>query len=893
MSLTDQLLALPEAPPADLRRSAAALIKPAFAAGRAAIGERLRRHPGEGMRVAAAYAQLTDDIVGAVHDFTCDRLYPSANRTTGERLAVVALGGYGRAEMALHSDVDILFLTPSRRNPWAEARVEAMLYLLWDLGLKLGQQNASVDEFMRLATNDMSVRTALLEARPVCGDMAVFDDLSARFATLQASTAPAFVTAKLAERNQRHVARGDSRYVVEPDVKDGKGALRDLHTLLWIGKYAYRVRRAPELVAAGLFDADELRRFGRAERFFWSVRCHLHDLSGRAEERLGFDAQREIAARMNYADRPGKSAVERFMQFYFRQAKAVGDLSGVFLAQIDEDFAPKGSRFGLPALLALVKRAPKLDGFVMDRGRIAAPDEGWFAADPVRLLQLFALADLHFVEVHPRTMRLAVRDARLIDAEVRADPRANGYFLDVLTSPRDPEAPLRWMNEAGVLGRFVPDFGRIVAQMQFDMYHHYTVDEHTLRALGLLSRIERGQLRDDHPLATALFRQVAQRRVLYVAVLLHDIAKGRGGDHSVLGAEIAQRLCPRLGLSAAETDTVAWLVRHHLLISRTAFKRDLADPKTIADFAGVVQSPERLRLLTVLTIVDIRAVGPTSWSGWKRELLRTLHDAAEEMLRLGHKQRGRSEIVEAKRADLDAALGWVAADRDRHVGALPDAWWIAETADVQVLNARHLIAAATDRRRVTVSSAIDAGRAATLVGVVAPDGPGLFGRIVTAISAAGGNIIDARVYTGSDGRALDNILVQKLDGTAFDDPEHLVRMKRGIREAVDGRNDPGERLSRRMPRPAAARIEASALVDNQASNRFTVVEINAGDRPALLSDLAAALRLQGGAIHSAHIATYGERAVDVFYLTDHAGAKIVDPGRVATLARTLEAAARG
>jgi [protein-PII] uridylyltransferase len=289
-------------------------------------------------------------------------------------------------------------------------------------------------------------------------------------------------------------------------------------------------------------------------------------------------------------------------------------------------------------------------------------------------------------------MRAAARDAKLVD-EVRDDPRANALFLDVLTSPRNPETVLRWMNEAGVFGRFVPDFGRVVAQMQFDMYHHYTVDEHSIRAIGLLNQIEKGALKDDHPLGTSIFKQIAQRRALYVAVLLHDIAKGRGGDHSILGAEVAGRLCPRLGMSPAETETVAWLVRWHLIMSATAFKRDLSDFKTILDFAGQVQSPERLRMLLLLTIVDIRAVGPGVWNGWKRQLLADLYDATEEVLRLGHKQRGRTERIAAKQEELAQLLRWDEARMAAFRKRMTESYWIAEPADVLERNARQIDAA--------------------------------------------------------------------------------------------------------------------------------------------------------------------------------------------------------
>ncbi len=633
-AMADALAELAADDTAALRRAGTTLLKTALDAGRAEIARRLVDRPSHGLEAANAGAYLTDQILRLLWDFTCARLYRNTNPTAAERMTLVAVGGYGRGEMAPGSDIDIGFLTPWKQTGWSEQVIESMLYALWDMGLKIGHSSRSLDEMVRQAKSDVTIRTALLEGRYVWGDEPLYEEASRRFkAEVQADTARAFIAEKLAERDVRHRKMGDSRYVVEPNVKEGKGGLRDLHTLFWIGKYAYDVQFAAELVDAGLFSREEYRRFHRADNFLWAVRCHLHELAGRPEDRLTFDFQREIAERMRFTDRPGKSKVERFMQFYFLQAKAVGDLTGVFLAHLDEKFAARGRRFGLPTIR---RRPSKLQGFVLDRGRLALPDDDWFARDPVRLIEMFALAEGNGLEIHPLAMRAAARDARLVDT-VRNDARANTLFVDLLSGHRDPEMVLRWMNEAGVFGRFVPDFGRVVAQMQFDMYHHYTVDEHTIRAIGLLSRIERGELKDDHPLATGIVGQIVSRRALYVAVLLHDIAKGRGGDHSILGAEVAEKLCPRFGLTAAETETVAWLVRWHLLMSATAFKRDLSDFKTILDFAQAVQSPQRLMMLMVLTIVDIRAVGPGIWNGWKRQLIGDLFDGAEEVLRLGHK----------------------------------------------------------------------------------------------------------------------------------------------------------------------------------------------------------------------------------------------------------------
>ncbi len=865
--------------------AATTLLRDALDAGREEIARRLAERPTRGLEAAAAQAYLIDRILQILFAVAL-RLHPDER----EPIAVMAVGGYGRGEMAAHSDIDIGFLTRDTPSPRAAKVVETVLYALWDLKLKVGHSSRSLDEMIRQSKADVTVRTALLEGRFVVGDQALADEAEKRFSDeVQRGTERQFIADKLAERDARHRRMGDTRYVVEPNVKEGKGSLRDLHALFWIGKYVYNVERARQLVDVGLFTPAEYRQFHRADEFLWAVRCHLHVITGRAEDRLTFDVQREVAARMRFRDAAGKPAVERFMQLYFLHAKTVGTLTGVFLAHLDERFAARGRRFGFPG----IRRSPKrLKGFVLDRGRLGLPGDQFFAEDPVRLIEIFALADANEVDIHPLAMRAAARDAKLVDG-IRRDPRANALFLDVLCSPRDPELVLRWMNEAGVFGRFVPDFGRVVAQMQFDMYHHFTVDEHTIQAIGLLARIEAGTLKEDHPLATAIIGQIVSRRALRVAVLCHDIAKGRGGDHSILGAEVALRLAPRLGLNPAETETVAWLVRHHLLMSATAFKRDLSDFKTILDFCETVASPERLRLLLVLTIVDIRAVGPGTWNGWKRQLLADLFHAAEEVLRLGHKQRGRSERIAEKQARLQAAMGWSDAALAKHVRRLPEAYWIAEPDDVLAHNARAMTAADTP---LSIDAQVYPERGATLVTIHAADHPGLFYRIAGAISLAGGNIIDARIHTTRDGMAIDNFLVQDPLGRPFADTSQLTRLKVAIEDALANRSKLADRLTAKpavRPRADAFAIQPNVLIDNKASNRFTVVEVNARDRPALLNQLAQALFQSKVTIHSAHVATYGERAVDTFYLTDLTGDRITAPQRLRTLEKRLVNAAAG
>lgn len=864
------------------RKPIVALLRGALDKGRAEIAARLEAEPAAGHKSAAAQAFLIDQIMRTIHDHVITHIYPLANRTSGERLSILAVGGYGRGEMAPQSDVDIAFITPMKNTAWCEQVAEAMLYYLWDLGLKVGHSSRTLDEMVRMAKQDLTIRTALLEGRFLWGDQELYATARERFwSDVVAGTERQFIAEKLEERDARHKRMGDSRYVVEPNVKEGKGGLRDLQTLYWIGKYIHRVRSASDLVGAGLFTQAEYRAFRRAENFFWAVRCHMHMITGREEDRLTFDLQREVSERMNFVDRPGKSAVERFMRFYFLQAKRVGSLTGVFLAQLDEQFAQRAST---RLLSRLRSRKRTLQGFEIQGGRINVPNDTFFRKDPKRLIEIFALANREGLEVHPEAMRKADRDGALIDREVRSDPIANAMFLDLLTSEDNPEMALRWMNEAGVFGRIMPEFGRVVAQMQFDMYHHYTVDEHTIRAIGTLARIESGEMSDTHPLSTELLPKLKQRRALYVATLMHDIAKGRGGDHSVLGAELAEKVGPRLGLSDEETELVAWLVRHHLLMSATAFKRDLSDPKTIADFIEAVQSLERLRQLLILTVVDIGAVGPGVWNSWKGQLLSDLYYAAEERIRLGHKVHGRDRRIVTKKHAAAEVLGTDASLVEEFGSNLQASYWIAEAEDVIAANLRQM--KRMGKQPLSIETQYYAARGATLVTAMSADHPGLFSRICGAIALAGGNIIDARIHTTRNGLAVDNFLVQDPLGRPFKEDGQLQRLVKGIEDALANKVKLVPQLAARptaRTRSHAFDVRPRVVFDNDASRKFTVIEVNARDRPALLNRLSRALFEAKTLVNSAHITHYGERAADTFYVTDLLGDKIISDSRLKAL----------
>ncbi|GHF15872.1 bifunctional uridylyltransferase/uridylyl-removing enzyme [Kordiimonas sediminis] len=891
-ALVSELEALVENEPKDQwRQGLFTHLNTAYKKGWNEVKRRFFEDAEKGRQSAKSLSFLTDQILGTLFEFVVEHIYPIANPTSSERLCMVATGGYGRGEMAPYSDVDLLFLIPYKSTPWAENVIEYMLYVLWDMGLKVGHATRTPEECIKLARDDLSIRTSLLESRYLWGDRELFDIAAKRFLRrVVMPTGKQFVEEKLAERDARHRKMGDSRYVVEPNIKEGKGGLRDLQTMWWIARYLYGGMDRQRMTKEGILTEAESKQFRKAESFLWTIRVALHFLANRAEERLTFDMQRQLAEFSHYRDRTGILGVERFMKHYFLVAKQVGDLTRIFCASLEE-------KQQKPTLLDRFRRTKKVQEFAIDNGRlnIVAPDD--FKENPALMVKIFAVADKEKLDIHPDALRLIKENLKRIGSRVRRDPDANEYFLDILTSPNQAEINLRRMNEAGVFGRFIPDFGRVVAQMQYDMYHHYTVDEHTIRAIGLLSRIEKGELTAEHPTSSDVIHKILSRRVLYVAVLLHDVAKGRGGDHSVLGAEVAEQLCPRLGMTPAQTQTVAWLVRYHLLMSDTAFKRDLADPKTIRDFCDIVKSPERLRLLLVLTVVDIRAVGPGIWNNWKAQLLRDLYYAAEEVLLAGHASQGRQHRVKYKQEATSALLtNLQEEERDTLFKRLNDAYWIAEDAETAAQNIRLIKATDEAQRLIGVSARIEADQDMTKVAVYTGDHPGLFARVVGALGVAGASIVTAKIHTSRDGMAMDNFMVQNSEGGAFGSRRQLDGLEQIIVDTLLGDVKPKERLVKKKmfgTRTEAFKIEPVVLLDNKASNRSTVIEVNAKDRPGLLYDLAYALFRLRLSIYSAHVATYGERAVDVFYVRDLVGQKITNKVRLRNIETKLLRAADG
>lgn len=835
----------------------------------------------KGTRCAQNLCSAEDEIITAVYLFATTRVYPVDNPSGAEAIALSAVGGYGRGTLAPGSDIDLLFILPYKQTPWGEQVTEYILYMLWDLGQKVGHAVRSVDECIRMARADMTVRTATLEARFLTGDKSLFDNLVKRFETeIMPKTGPEFIAAKMAERDERHRQMGNTRYVVEPNIKDGKGGLRDLNTLFWIGKYFYQVKTSHELVAKGVLTDAEYRLFQRAEDFLWAVRCHLHFVTHRAEEKLTFDVQPDLARRMGYAERVGMLGVERFMKRYFLVAKDVGDLTRIICASLEFRHAKDMDLVGrvlAPFRAGKTKIKGETD-FVIDTGRlnVATPDA--FEKDPVNLIKMFMVAGREELLFHPDAIKHIRDSLSLIDNKLRNDPKANSYFLTILTSPLYVERILRQMNESGVLGKFVPDFGKIVALMQFNMYHHYTVDEHLIRAVGCMADIANGGLRQELPLTHELLPQLNDTRLLYVALFLHDVAKGRPEDHSIAGARIARKLCPRFGLNAAETDTVAWLIEYHLLMSEIAQARDIQDPETAKAFADVVQSPQRLALLMILTACDIRAVGPGTWTGWKGSLLRALYYATEPLLSGGHSQVSQSDRVQAAKEALAQALTkWAPAEVEAYAARHYDHYWLRAEPELQIEHARMIRQADEAGQPFAGSIRVKAFEGITEVSFYTPDHPRLLSLIAGACTMQDASIIGAQIFSTRDGRAIDTFRLRRSFTSDEDEKVRATRIIDTVKQLLQGKRtvliDLGKE-SRHNKRLKPFALPAQVSVSNAISEKFTVIEVSGLDRIGLLYALTREISDLNLTIGSAHIGTYGEKAVDVFYVTDLTGQKI-------------------
>jgi [protein-PII] uridylyltransferase len=765
-----------------------------------------------------------------------------------KKTCIIATGGYGRNELAPASDVDLLFLCEDAKG------AEVMQELCWNAGLKPACSVRTLAECEE-GFEDIHFLTSLLERRMVWGSKTVFAKLDKVFQQYKDSKpASAFIAAKLAERDARHKKMGDTRYVLQPNVKEGKGALRDIQTLFWLSDFLHTNNMTEE----------ESATLEKAHKFFSAVRCHLHLVSG--SDRLSFEIQPDIAARMGYTDAQPNVRAEKFMKDYFLMTNEVGHLTRILCAALEAE-----SLMGVKRMVT----EDKIDLFPVKNGRLTFENPSRRGQTPPEIVRIFRVSQTSGLDIHPDALRV-MRGAK----DLHRDAGALKIFLNILLDHKKSAQTLRRMNEAGILGALIPAFDNIVAHMQYDMYHAFTADEHTLCAIEMLHKIENGELEDAAPLATELFRGLRSRRALYAAMFLHDTAKGTGGLHSEKGADIAKKTCPLLGLNSEETETAAWLVEHHLLMTMTAYKRDLNDPKTIEDFTAAVQSPERLKLLTLMTTADIMAVGPGKWNNWKAGLLSALYQKTAETM--SGAPTGQEQIVAAQR-QVRRAVGEKMKTFNMLVDYAPGYFWLGFSpatiaSFVEALHKKEDI-------RITPMP----GEDFTEVLIHAPDRKGLFATLSGALAAAGASIADARIFTLGNGMALDVFHVQNLNGHVYDNGDFLLRT---LKQALAGEIDlKAEIAARQKTLPAKAKLFSVAprvIIDNTASAGSTVIEVNGKDRPGFLHDVTSALTAEGLQISAAKIATFGSRAVDVFYVKDGFGLKILHNEKLQSIENKVE-----
>ena len=799
------------------------------------------------------------------------------------QLTLIAVGGYGRGELSPHSDLDILFLFPNklRKNDTKKIEnvVELILYILWDLGYTVGHSTRTIDDCIEKSRSDLTISTSLLEKRFVAGNYDIYDLLNNKFKTFINNTKTLdFVEAKLKESETRHKRFGESRYVVEPNVKDGKGGLRDLHTLIWILKFAYKVDTISKLINVGALTKEEAVPFAEAQRFLLSVRCHLHYRANREDDRLAMDAQLEIAKSMNFKNTITHKDVERFMKRYFLATKTVGNLTRIFCAAIETEFN-KPLRMSFLSF----KKRENITPFRLEVGRLFSYEREILTENPINIIKLFYISHINNIDIHPKTLRQITSLRKSINLKVRQNVEANKMFLNILTSDKDPTRTLRLMNEANILGQFIPEFQKIVGLMQFDMYHSYTVDEHTIFTISNLHYLRSGKFSDFAPLTSSAILEIKSYKSLFVAMLLHDIAKGKKGDHSENGSLIASKICPRLGLNKEETKMVEWLVLHHLLMSKTAFRYELGDPKVIKNFAKQVRSIDKLKSLLALTVADIRGVGPDVWNDWKGALIKELYIKTYDLLKPPQEI---SKITEPLKSSKELLIRYLNnkgvndLDIKTYCSKFYNNYWGTFNLPSVVNHYEIFTSMKNYSKKLEVYLSNDSKLKATELLVITPDHHGLFSQISGLVASSGYDIVSAKIITRSDGYALDTFFLQNKERKPISDINLRKKLIETITKGLEGNFNIEKALNikwKEIPaRFRAVKAPIRVIIDNKTSDQYTILDIKCKNAPGVLYKITKIITTLGLQINTANVSTYGDRVVDIFYLKNAFGSKVDD-----------------
>ena len=788
-------------------------------------------------------------------------------------ISIVATGGFGRCELAPYSDLDLLFLVSSKKNKniLQGQLIKFLLYCLWDLGIKVGHTTCTVNQVIKDIENDLTFKTAILDKRFIIGEKRLFNNLKSKFNILRKDTVSKFVKLKIKEQSQRHHKTGGSRYMLEPNLKESKGCIRDLNTIYWLSKYKYGFDSLNKLKLYDKKWENYLSKYYNSLKYLMTVRCYLHYLSGRDNNILDIAAQEQIAFYLKYSNRKNISSVERLMKRFYLSAKDIGNLTRIFCND--------NVSFNKNTLINLNynNKSHELSNFELKDNKLNFtlnhPNE---KINPKDIFKIFQFSQSKNLDIHQSTLDIIISSKNLVGKIVNKDELFE-IFTSILLSPNYSEKYLRLMSETGVLGKLFPDFQKITGLMQFNMYHHYTVDEHTLIAIGYLNKLEKGELIELAPIASGLIKKTQSRKVLFLAVFLHDIGKGKNKDHTIEGENIANQVCQNLKLKDQETETITWLVRNHLLMSKYAFNYDVSDPKTILNFTNLVQSPEKLKLLLIITVVDILAVGPGIWNSWKAALMRDLYKYSEEVLYGADAYQLMELNPEKSKIQLmEALVDWKREDFEDFANIYPDKYWSSVDIDTHIWLAK-IIYKKPRTKKITVNFKTLKKTASLLLVVTAPDNPGLFSEIAAAISAQEMNIETAKIFTRKDGIAADFFWISPGNRLVFNKSKLKNLEKLIIYNLQNKTNHENsiKNLWKSIPkRIRELRSTPQVFIDNLASNSQTVIEINGKNRPGLLYSLTKELNSLGLQIQSASVSSYGDLVVDVFYVKDKFGMKI-------------------
>jgi [protein-PII] uridylyltransferase len=868
----------------DLRRAARSYVKK----GRGLLLEKHRAGAG-GLEIVSVYSTMMDQLIRYLFGKVSDdfiRRYPSEN----PRCTVVAQGGYGRGELNPYSDIDLLFLYSWKISPYVEAVTERLLYTLWDAGLQVGHATRTVKESIALSASDMKVKTALLDARYLCGHYELYQEFDKVVENrLVKKRASRFVQEKLTESRLRHESYGGSVYLLEPDVKDGEGGLRDIHTARWIGRVKAGAKDLDGLALKGIVSADDVAKLKESQDFLLRVRNELHFSTGKHQDQLTFEEQQKVSQALGFEGEGTLKAVEVFMRNYYLHAAQISRLTALIIHRLTD--LPRPLVGGLYSFAKTIR-----EGVCVSHGQLSVTKPSILKSEPGNFIEVFADMQKHRCELSHETRELLREHVGLIDDRFRHSAAANIPFFKILKWKERVYETLLEMHRCGILGAFIPEFGRLLCMVLHDAYHIYTVDQHSLKLIQEIERLKAGLYKEGLPLLTQLARDADKIELLYLGLMFHDIGKGFGGGHSEIGARLVQPIARRMRLNADDGALVEFLVRHHLLMTHTAFRRDLEDEKTIFDFAKTMGNVNNLKMLYLLTVADVKAVGPDVWNPWKASLLGELYVKTLNVLEEMEKGEFQREDVLAvlrrieSRVQRQLAKDHPADRVDHFLEAMPERYFLS-TADSDIPAHFELMEKFTGKGAVTAVEHFPERDCSSVV-ICTQDRPGLFASITGTLTALNLDILNARIFTSSDGRILDVFRISHRGRSELVMAEQKwSKFRSTLDDVLEGRLDVARLvensqrssfLQRHVPKVATV-----VQVDNEASDNFTIVEVFTEDRIGVLFKITYALHQLGLSIHVAKISTNVDQVADIFYVTDENGKKIQEPGRLEEIRLSL------